>query len=183
MYEKKNTRQIAAAKRCSTLLTSLAKVVRRPVGTRDEQGLDEQYNERIRLDDELAVESLYLPEDARRRVNLARSIFLEAKSLVDEVGFYEEASSITLDVADHLNEVLAAHIKGEPLPELTEMMSHLARALNYQDEQRHSEYLEELQENRDRKRQWLERYPPFPARVAPQPDGRFAFLLRRLKRG
>ncbi len=176
----KDARELVAMQRCGQLLSSFAEVVARKIAPGDEVGFVERGQERVRLNDELTVQSLLLPSDVRGRVDLGHLIIGEATYIVDEVNFYVSVSKITLHVADHVNEVLAAKIKDEPLPKQTEMISHLSTALDYLDEQRHEEHAGDRQGDYDAMHQWLVSHPPYP-RATPPPRGPIAFV-RRLPR-
>lgn len=78
---------------------------------------------------------------------------------MNEGRFYRGVGTITSDVAEHMNEVFAAVIRDGPIPPKSELMRHLAVALDDLEDQRMADYAEEVHEYGEEKRQWLERNP------------------------
>lgn len=148
-----------AAEKISSLVTRWADLVRQGGISGNEIASVERGYEMMRINEEMRIEALYLPTAVRARVNLARAALDEAEQLVRDGLFYETPSNIAIHVDSNTNELIAAFIRNETLPEPSEMMDHLAIALQEQDDERREEYAEELQRSHQQKRQWLVDHP------------------------
>jgi hypothetical protein len=176
-------REKTAAERCSAHIKSMAKLTVNEQDYRDadSDAFVHRHNELQRLDDELGADSLYLPAQVQGRIELAREALRNANELVRYGLYYRSVGTIADSVADHMNEVLTAVVRGAPLPERSEAMRHLSLALDNLDDQNNQEYAQEVHEYEEEKRQWLVRNPEA-LPPAPPVDGRLQRLRRRVAR-
>jgi hypothetical protein len=152
-------REKRAAEKCDSLVTQLAKLVRQGVGHgEDDEAATKRAYKMIRLDEEILSEEYYLPVEVRRQVDVARSALVAARSL--HFGrFYLDPTEIAAHVIPATNQLLSAFVRNEPLPEWSEVMTHLAVALDEQEDQLREEYTEDLSHSSDAKYQWLVDHP------------------------
>jgi hypothetical protein len=161
-------REKLAAEKCGSLITQLAKLVGQDARHgEDDEAWSEHGNKKMRLDEEIQVEALYLPVEVRRQVDLARlALTLNLR------GFYLDPHTTANHVALTTNEILSAFVRNdEPLPERSEVMIHLAAALDEQEDRDREEYAEELSRSSDAKYQWLVNHPEV-VHLEPDASGR-----------
>lgn len=175
-------RLIAAAEKCRANIDEIAKLTVHEQSYHD--GDDNSYVERQyslrRLQDEITAEALFLPQQVRYRVGLARAALEDANDLVNDGVFYRSVGEITTNVANHMNEVLTAVVRDERTPKPSKIMRHVSVALDALEQQRMDFNAEAVHEYAEEERLWLERNPE--AREVPDDESRLARLRRIVAR-
>lgn len=157
--KEEHQREVAAVETCRDKINRIISLSHSGRGREEETDYTARVNEIAQLDREIRLHELYLPEEARRRVELHREALSDAQDLIAHGYFYGSVDGIKSAVGSHMVDVAVAVIRGTAVPPIPTRLNHIAIALDEYQSNLGEWYAEEIHEADKDQRKWIEAHP------------------------